>query len=224
MSRRSSSEREDTSWLPTRPHLRHERTLQKQGYRCVAGIDEAGRGPLAGPVSVAAVILPSTFKHKHLTDSKLLSETRRESIYEELTETEGVIWHVVLVEVEEIDRVNILQATYMGMKRAVTGLSQQPEAVLIDGLPVPDFPLPQEALVKGDARSFSIAAASVIAKVTRDRYMHEAAQRHPEYGFERHKGYGTREHLEALRKHGPCPIHRRSFAPVSQLSFTFDEI
>ena len=127
------------------------------------------------------------------------------------------------VEVEEIDRVNILRATHLGMQRAVAGLTQQPEAVLIDGLPVPGFPLPQEALVKGDARSFSIAAASVIAKVTRDRYMRSAAALHPQYGFERHKGYGTPEHLEALRLHGPCPLHRRSFSPVTQLTFAFEE-
>lgn len=197
--------------------------MRKRGYTCIAGVDEAGRGPLAGPVSVAAVILPQGFRHKLLTDSKQLSEAKREAIYAELTQNDDVLWHVVLVEVEEIDRINILQATHAGMRRAVAGLAQQPEAVLIDGLPVPDFPLPQEALVKGDARSFSIAAASVIAKVTRDRCMVAAAERHPEYGFERHKGYGTREHLAALRRHGPCPLHRRSFAPVAQLTFAFNE-
>jgi ribonuclease HII len=224
MRRRSFNTCEDLSWLPTRPHLRHERAMRKRGYNCVAGVDEAGRGPLAGPVSVAAVILPDGFRHKRLTDSKLLAEEERESIFEEITRRDGVFWHVVFVDVEEIDRVNILQATYLGMQRAVAGLALQPEAVLIDGLPVPGFPLPQEALVKGDARSFSIAAASVIAKVTRDRYMRAAAHLHPQYGFERHKGYGTPEHMEALRVHGPCPLHRRSFAPVTQLTFEFDEI
>lgn len=213
----------DSSWLPARPHLRHECALRRRGYSCVAGVDEAGRGPLAGPVSVAAVILPDGFKHRALDDSKQLSEAKRESIYEELTQTDGLHWNVVLVEVEEIDQINILRATHAGMVRAVSGLVMQPQAVLIDGLPVPGFPLPQEALVKGDARSFSIAAASVIAKVTRDRYMMEAAQLHPQYGFDRHKGYGTPEHLAALRKHGPCPLHRRSFAPVAQLTFAFDE-
>jgi ribonuclease HII len=197
--------------------------MRKRGYNCVAGVDEAGRGPLAGPVSVAAAILPDRFKHKTLTDSKQLTEEERECIYEELVQTEGVHWHVVLVDVEENDRFNILQATYLGMRRAVAGLAQQPEAVLIDGLPVPGFPVPQEALVKGDARSFSIAAASVIAKVTRDRYMRTAAALHPQYGFERHKGYGTPEHLEALRVHGPCPLHRRSFAPCAQLTLVLDE-
>ncbi len=215
---------EDLSWLPARPHLRHERAMRKRGYNCVAGVDEAGRGPLAGPVSVAAVVLPDGFKHKRLTDSKLLPPEDREAIFEELTQNERVLWHVVLVDVEEIDRFNILQATYMGMRRAITGLLQQPEAALIDGLPVPAFPVPHEALVKGDRRSFSIAAASVIAKVTRDRYMRSAAELHPQYGFERHKGYGTPEHLEALRQHGRCPLHRRSFSPVTQLTLDLDEI
>jgi ribonuclease HII len=224
MRRKKPSTTEDLSWLPARPHLRHERAMQKKGYTRVAGIDEAGRGPLAGPVSVAAVVLPDGFRHKRLTDSKQLEEPEREKIFDELTRKEGICWHVVLVEVEEIDRVNILQATYLGMQRAIAGLTEQPEAVLIDGLPVPGFPLPQEALVKGDARSFSIAAASVIAKVTRDRYMRSAAALHPQYGFERHKGYGTPEHLEALRLHGPCPLHRRSFSPVTQLTFELDEI
>jgi ribonuclease HII len=125
--------------------------------------------------------------------------------------------------VEEIDRINILRATHEGMRRAVDGLTVRPEVVLIDGLPVPGFPYPQEALVGGDARSFSIAAASVIAKVTRDRYMMAAAKAHPQYGFDRHKGYGTREHLAALRQHGPCPLHRRSFAPVAQLTLALGE-
>lgn len=224
MRRKSPGTDDDLSWLPARPHLRHERAMRKRGYTCIAGVDEAGRGPLAGPVSVAAVILPDGFKHKKLTDSKLLEPELREHIYEELTQNERVLWHVVLVEVEEIDRFNILQATYLGMRRAVAGLAQAPEAVLIDGLPVPGFPLPQEALVKGDMRSFSIAAASVIAKVTRDRYMRSAAELHPQYGFERHKGYGTPEHLAALRRHGPCPLHRRFFSPVAQLTFEFDEV
>lgn len=218
-----TASKENLSWIPARPHLRHERSLRKRGYNFVAGIDEAGRGPLAGPVSVAAVILPDGFNHKTLTDSKQLSEEEREAIYQELMHCDGICWHVVLVEVEEIDRFNILQATYLGMRRAVAGLAVQPEAVLIDGLPVPGFPLPQEALVKGDARSFSIAAASIIAKVTRDRFMRTAAEFHPQYGFDRHKGYGTPEHLEALRVHGPCPLHRRSFAPVSQLTLELGE-
>jgi len=202
---------------PKLPTLRHERKWRKLGYEIVAGVDEAGRGPLAGPVSVAAVVLPHKYSHKVLNDSKQLNEEQRESIYEELTVKVGITWSVVLVEVEEIDRINILQATREGMRRAVRALAVQPHTVLIDGVPVPDFPCHHHALVGGDALSLSIAAASVIAKVTRDRYMRQAALQHPHYGFDRHKGYGTREHLAALREHGACPLHRRTFAPVAQL-------
>lgn len=203
-----------------RPTLQFETAWKAKGFPLVAGIDEAGRGPLAGPVSVAAVILPEGFEHHVLTDSKQLSERARERIFDELMTTTGIVWSHVMIEVAEIDQLNILRATYEGMRRAVGGLSTAAAAVLIDGLPVPDFPLPQEALVEGDSRSLSIAAASIIAKVRRDRHMQEVAKLYPQYGFERHKGYGTRVHLEALREHGPCPEHRRSFAPVAQLSFT----
>ncbi|CAN5815481.1 ribonuclease HII [soil metagenome] len=205
-----------------RPSLQHERAWQQRGFARIAGVDEAGRGPLAGPVSVAAVILPEGFEHGDLNDSKQLTEAKRERIYEELIQCPGLIWHAVLIDAEEIDRINILEATREGMRRSVNGLAGKPDAVLIDGLPVPKFPLPQEALVKGDSRSFSIAAASVIAKVTRDRLMLDAAKKYPQYGFERHKGYGTKQHLEALRKHGPCPLHRCSFAPVAQLTLAID--
>lgn len=204
------------------PSLLHEQAWQLRGFALIAGVDEAGRGPLAGPVSVAAVILPEGFEHGDLNDSKQLTETKRDRIYDELIRCPGLIWHAILIDAEEIDRINILEATREGMRRSVNGLSCKPDAVLIDGLPVPKFPLPQEALVKGDSRSFSIAAASVIAKVTRDRLMMDAARKYPHYGFDRHKGYGTRQHLEALRKHGPCPLHRRSFAPVAQLELAID--
>ncbi len=199
------------------PTLDHENHLRTQGHRIVAGIDEAGRGPLAGPVSVAAVVLPPDFTHPLLNDSKQLSEARREALYQELTADTRVIWNCVLVEAPEIDRLNILRATHEGMRRAVLGLTVKADAALIDGSPVRDFPLPQLALVKGDQLSYSIAAASVIAKVTRDRLMARLALEHPGYGFETHKGYGTAAHLEALRRLGPCPQHRRSFAPVTQL-------
>lgn len=207
-----------------RPTFRYEMELRQEGHHVVAGVDEAGRGPLAGPVSVAAVILPDDFTHAELHDSKQLNELRRERIYDELMGCPDVVWCHVMVEVDEIDRINILQATRMGMRRAVQGLSTLPQAVLIDGTPVPDFPVPHRALVKGDALSLSIAAASVIAKVARDRLMRRAALDYPEYGFDQHKGYGTPEHLEALRRHGPCPLHRRSFSPVSQLTFAFDDL
>ncbi len=199
------------------PTLDHENALRAEGCRVVAGIDEAGRGPLAGPVSVAAVVLPTDFTHPLLNDSKQLSESRRETLYEELTNDKRIVWHCVLVEAAEIDRLNILRATHEGMRRAVLGLAAKADAALIDGRPVRDFPLRQLALVKGDQLSFSIAAASVIAKVTRDRLMVRLAAEFPGYGFEAHKGYGTAAHLEALRRLGPCPQHRRSFAPVTQL-------
>lgn len=198
------------------PDLSHEKALHREGYSCIAGIDEAGRGPLAGPVSVAAVVLPAGYSHGVLTDSKLLTENAREKIYLELKSDEKIRIASVLIEPAEIDRINILQATWEGMRRAFLALAPLPDIALIDGKPVRDFPAPHRALVKGDSLSLSIAAASVVAKVERDRLMIAYAEQYPEYGFERHKGYGTKAHKEALRKHGPCPIHRRSFAPVAQ--------
>lgn len=202
--------------------MKHERELRAAGYRVVAGIDEVGRGPLAGPVCAAAVVLPRKFRHKVLNDSKKLSEKQREEIFGDLTGDGGVVWNCTMVEVEEIDRINILQATWVAMRRAVNGLAVKADAALIDGRPVRDFPVHHRALVGGDSLSFSIAAASVIAKVTRDRLMRELALKHPEYGFDEHKGYGTPRHLEALRRHGPSPFHRRSFEPVAQMCFSFD--
>jgi len=197
-------------------NLAHEDDLRARGLHFVAGVDEAGRGPLAGPVVAAAVILPPTFRHDSLNDSKQLPPHTRESIYCELTANGDVRWAVAIVETDEIDRLNILRATHQAMRRAVALLDLRPQHVLIDGLPVRPFPLPQTALVGGDALSFSIAAASVIAKVTRDRLMVEMDAVHPGYDFARHKGYCTPQHIEALKKHGPCPIHRRSFLPVRQ--------
>lgn len=202
------------------PSLFFENEKNREGFRSVAGIDEAGRGPLAGPVSAAAVILPDGFSHPLLDDSKKLTEQRRQSLYDELTNREDVTWALSLGEVDEIDAINILKSTHAAMARAA--LEIKPDFCLIDGLPVPGFPIPSMAMVKGDSKSYSIAAASIIAKVTRDRLMVEYAEEYPEYGFEKHKGYGTKQHLEALRKHGPCPIHRKSFAPVAQLSLPFD--
>lgn len=202
--------------------FRHERNLFKQGILCVAGIDEAGRGPLAGPVVAAAVILPVKFRHKRLNDSKKLSAEAREEIYAELTGSMEIHWHAAVVGVEEIDRINILRASHQAMRLAVEGLRVMPQHVLIDGLPVLPFPIPQTALVDGDALSFSIAAASVIAKVTRDRIMVEMHALYPDYDFDRHKGYSTPGHLAKLHRHGPCPIHRRSFEPVAQRVFDFE--
>ena len=206
------------------PNLDFERELCAEGHRIVAGIDEAGRGPLAGPVMAAAVILPDGFEHAELNDSKLLSARKREAIYEEITLNDSIIWAFASAEVEEIDRINILQATYVAMRRALKGLSRIADAALIDGRPVPDFPIPHRALVKGDSRSLSIAAASIVAKVERDRMMIKYAARWPEYGFDSHKGYGTKAHLEALGKHGPCEIHRCSFAPVAQARLRFGNL
>lgn len=208
--------------MTARPSMKHERELRAAGYLVVAGIDEVGRGPLAGPVCAAAAILPEKFRHKVLTDSKKLTEKQREEIYGELTADDRVVWHCVMIEVEEIDRINILQATWAAMRRAVDGLPVKAHAALIDGKPVRDFPIHHRALVGGDSLSFSIAAASVIAKVARDRLMRELALKHPEYGFDEHKGYGTPRHLEALRRHGPCPLHRRSFEPVAQAYLPLD--
>ena len=201
--------------------LRHERALRAQGWSCIAGIDEAGRGPLAGPVVAAAVVLPEKFRHRTLDDSKKLTERTREHLFAELTTHPTIRWACAIVEREEIDRINILRATHEAMRRAVTALIGAPDHVLIDGLPVRPFPIAQTALVGGDALSFSIAAASVIAKVTRDRLMVEMGARHPGYDFAQHKGYGTPQHLAKLRAHGPCPIHRRSFLPVQQAEFSF---
>jgi ribonuclease HII len=194
----------------------HELSLRASGVFPVAGIDEAGRGPLAGPVVCAAVILPLTISLTGLDDSKKLTPRRREALYAELTGNPEIRWAVVFVTPEEIDRLNILRATHVGMRRAWEKLDPRPAHVLIDGLPVSDFPCAQTALVGGDGISFSIAAASVIAKVERDRAMLEYDQLYPEYGFAKHKGYPTAAHFAKLREHGPCPIHRRSFSPVAQ--------
>jgi len=200
---------------------KHERALYAQGHSCVVGLDEAGRGPLAGPVVAAAVVLPRRFRHTVLTDSKQLTPLQREALYVELTEYMEVCWAVAIVSTEDVDRLNILRASHEAMRQALAALTRVPDHALIDGLPVRPFPIPQTPLIAGDCRSFSIAAASVIAKVTRDRLMIELDAVFPEYGFAQHKGYGTPLHLERLKTHGPCTIHRRSFLPVRQAEFPF---
>jgi ribonuclease HII len=180
----------------------------------VAGVDEAGRGPLAGPVVAAAVILPRDFHHNLLNDSKQLTSREREHLYAELTSRPDIHWAVASSDVEIIDAYNILRATWRAMVLALERLPLRPDHVLVDGLRVPAIRLRQTALVGGDAKSYSIAAASVIAKVTRDRLMQQLHQQYPQYNFAQHKGYGTPEHLAALAHHGPSPAHRRSFAPV----------
>jgi ribonuclease HII len=193
-----------------------ERAARERGFRVIAGIDEAGRGPLAGPVVAAAVLLPFGCEIRGVRDSKTMTPEQRERAYEGITNVaEG--FGVGIVEATDVDRLNILRATHHAMRIAVEALPNRPDFVLIDGLPVHPFPVLQRALVKGDGRSISIAAASIIAKVTRDRIMADHDARYPEYGFARHKGYPTPDHLELLRNHGPCPLHRRTFAPVAEL-------
>ena len=199
------------------PDLELERDLRSEGILQVVGIDEAGRGPLAGPVSAAAVVLPHDYGHEWLDDSKKLSEKKREILYQELTQDSKVLWAHSFVSVQEIDQYNILKATHLAMARAVDGLKGGDALFcLIDGLDVPDFPYPSRGIVKGDTLSLSIAAASIIAKVKRDRYMLDLDTKYPQYGFAKHKGYGTKKHLEALSLHGISPEHRTSFRPVKE--------
>jgi ribonuclease HII len=200
------------------PDFQYEQRLISRGYTKIAGVDEAGRGPLAGPVSAAAVILPAGFVCPFLNDSKKLSKKRRELLYTEITSNPGVAWAVAMVAPEEIDEINILRATHKAMGLALDALKPAADVALIDGLAVKGLSLPHEALVKGDSLSLSIAAASVIAKVTRDRFMETIDIEFPVYGFAKHQGYGTRAHIEALKTYGPCRHHRRSFQPVSQFA------
>lgn len=179
-------------------------------YSFIAGIDEAGRGPLAGPVAAAACILPKDLKILFLNDSKKLSPLRRDALFDEIR-GKAVSFHVALASPERIDEINILNATYEAMREAVSKLSPSPDLLLNDAVTIPGVDVRQVPIVKGDAKSLSIAAASVLAKVTRDRLMEEYDALYPQYGFAKHKGYGTAEHIRALKEYGPCPIHRRSF-------------
>ncbi|MBT3378313.1 MAG: ribonuclease HII [Lentisphaerae bacterium] len=194
-----------------------EREAREKGHVRIAGVDEVGRGPLAGPVVVAAVILPADGLSLPVNDSKALSAKQRKVLADALHELPGITISLALVSPADIDRVNILNATHSAMREAVQTLVPPADFALIDGLPVPSFPLPNKALVKGDARSASIAAASIIAKVYRDRLMVDLDGKFPGYGFAQHKGYGTAKHIEALNKLGPCDIHRKTFAPVRRL-------
>lgn len=179
-------------------------------FELICGVDEAGRGPLAGPVCAAAVILPKGLVIPGLNDSKKLSDKRRRELFP-IIQQEAVSFGIAFASQEEIDEINILQATFLAMRRAMEQLNPQPEFALIDGNRETDFGVPCKTVIKGDSLSANIAAASVLAKVTRDNWMMEAAEKYPGYGFEIHKGYGTKAHYAALEKLGPCPIHRRSF-------------
>lgn len=188
----------------------YEHICYDEGFEIVCGIDEAGRGPLAGPVCAAAVVLPRDLEIEGLNDSKKLSDKRRRVLFDEIT-AQTVTYGIAFATEQEIDEINILQATFLAMRRALAQLSIQPSIALIDGNRETDFGLPVRTIVKGDSLSANIAAASILAKVTRDDFMLEQAKLYPEYGFDIHKGYGTKAHYEALRKYGPCPIHRRTF-------------
>jgi len=201
--------------------LLFEQNAYAHGCSCVAGVDEAGRGPLAGPVVAAAVVLPAAWIESDLpdalqglNDSKQLTAAQREQYFEFLIHEPGVRYGIALVSASEIDRWNILQATHRAMNAALARLDPAPDHVLVDGRAVKSLGFPQTPLVKGDSRSYSIAAASVLAKVTRDREMLGHHARWPQYGFAEHKGYGTPQHLSAIAQHGPCPIHRMTFAPL----------
>ena len=190
----------------------YENQLREKGYRYIAGLDEAGRGPLAGPVVASAVILPpdTELVIPGVDDSKKLSSLRRGKILEEIKE-KAIAWAVGIVDVETIDQINILQATKKAMKQAVEGLQTSPEILLIDAVELAQVSLPQQPLIQGAALSVSIAAASIVAKETRDAMMIALDSLYPEYGFASNKGYGSAQHIAALRKYGPCPIHRRTF-------------
>lgn len=194
---------------------RYEYEAQQEGAAYIAGVDEAGRGPLAGPVVVAAAILPVGLYIPKLNDSKKISAKVRDELFDIIKE-KAIAWAVAVVDEKIIDRDNIYRATVGGMYEAIGKLDPQPQKVLVDAVPLDRLTMPSLSLIKGDAKSASIAAASVLAKVTRDRLMEEYDREYPEYGFARHKGYGTADHLAALKKFGPCPIHRRSFALVSE--------
>ena len=187
-----------------------ENEIYDSGVKTLCGVDEAGRGPLAGPVCAAAVILPRGFVIEGLNDSKKLTEKKREELFELICEN-AVTYGIAFASVEEIEEYNILNATFMAMNRAIEKLGSVPELALIDGNRDKGIKYPSRCIVKGDALCADIAAASILAKVTRDRYMYEMAELYPQYGFEKHKGYGTKLHYEALRQFGPSPIHRMSF-------------
>jgi len=195
----------------------YEQEARSQGFNAIAGIDEAGRGPLAGPVVAAACIIPEGIYFREINDSKQLTPEQREQLFAELTSHPQVSFAVGSSSHTLIDRVNIYQATILAMLQAVAALPNVPDYILVDGLNLPHPAIPCLKIIKGDTLSQSIAAASIIAKVTRDRLMHEYDAQWPQYGFKQHKGYATPCHLEAIERHGPCPLHRQSFEPIKSL-------
>ena len=197
--------------------LQPEQNLRLEGFHLIAGVDEAGRGPLAGPVVAAAVILPESDSIPAVNDSKQLSDADRRILRDRLLELEGIVYGIAVVDADVIDKINILQATHQAMRQAVLQLAKQPDIVIVDGNPVKGFSCEARNLIKGDAKSASIAAASILAKVKRDELMEEYDKLYPGYGFAEHKGYGTAMHLEALKNLGPCEIHRKTFRPVREI-------
>jgi ribonuclease HII len=193
-----------------------ERKLRQRGFKLIAGIDEAGRGPLAGPVVAAAVILPADYRNSRIDDSKKLTALERERLFVEIKNA-ALSYAVGIISPKEIDEIGILNTTKLAMRQAVLKVDPQHEFILIDAVAINIEGIPQMALIHGDAEVFSIAAASIVAKVTRDRLMAKAHRDYPQYGFDQHRGYGTEIHLEAIRKHGPCPIHRMTFAPLKTI-------
>ncbi len=188
----------------------YEIEAHENGYSVVCGVDEAGRGPLAGPVFAAAVILPENYSHEILNDSKKLSEKKRDLVYDDIIR-DAICWSVGIADEKEIDEINILNATFLAMKRAVDGLKIKPDLAYIDGNQYPKTGVKEITIVKGDSKCMSVAAASIIAKVSRDRFMLEIAEKYPEYQFSKHKGYGTKLHYEMIEKYGVSPVHRRTF-------------
>lgn len=204
-----------------------EERLYDEGYHTICGVDEAGRGPLAGPVVVASCILPPFLRIEGINDSKQLSAKKRAELYKIIVKN-AIDYNIVFISEKEVDSLNIYQATKKGMLEAINGLKKTPDYALIDAMPLGELKLPHNSIIHGDARCASVAAASILAKVTRDEFMEKMDVKYPNYGFKKHKGYGTKSHLEALEKYGPCEIHRKTYAPVSkyfskQMSFQFDE-
>lgn len=190
--------------------LEFEKEALSKGYKSVCGVDEAGRGPLAGPVCAAAVILPEGVIIDGVNDSKKLSEKKRESLFDVIRE-QALSYSIAYATVDEIEEINILNATMLAMRRAIDGLDIKADYAMIDGNKIPPLDIDAECIVKGDAKSMSIACASILAKVSRDRLLYKYAEEYPMYGFDKHKGYGTKVHREAILKYGPCPYHRKSF-------------
>ncbi len=212
---RARQQRNRTEGQRLRHLLKFESELWEQGFELIAGVDEAGVGPLAGPVVAGAAILPRAYKLREMNDSKKLDEATRNQLAEQI-KADAVAWAIGVAEVEEIDRLNIYRAGLLAMRRSVEALSARPDFVLVDARTIPDCALPQQGIIRGDAQSASIAAASIIAKTTRDEIMFELDRQFPGYGLAAHKGYPTPQHFAALRKLGASPIHRRSFRPVRE--------